>query len=186
MSTPVNGETFIPALLVEYLEAQRTALGLPTDLNFVAWPFLGAMTRPFFGIEATSFKLAGHPTNQVYDVSTMLDYGVGGDPAAKESAEVMQARLGTVLATENFIVSRVRAALCLRPGETITFDGSVDSLFTWAASRTAPAGEDYWHLNDFTPAPAGGSIVYDADKRFRKRITNYLCRFETNEFTPSS
>lgn len=183
MATPINAETFIPALLVEYLEAQRTALGLPTALNLYAWPYLGDMERPFLGIEATSFKFDAHPATQTYDVSIMLDYGVDGEPEPRETAAEAKTRRDAMLAAENAILAKVRAAFALKTGQQITFTSAVDSLFTWIASRSTPAGEDGWALEEFLVAAGGGSIAFDADKRIRRRITNYTARIMNNEFT---
>lgn len=183
MSTPINGETFLPALLVEYLEAQRAALGLPDELNLYAWPYLGEMERPFIGIEATTFRFDAHPATQLYDVSVLLDYGVDGEPAPREDAAAAKVRRDAMLTTENTILAKIRAAFSLRTSQQITFEDDVDSLFTWAAARTSPDGEDYWRLEEFVIAAGGGSIGFNAEKRIRTRVTNYQARLMTNEFT---
>lgn len=183
--TPINGETWIPQLLVDYFTAQRANLGLPSDLNLRAWPFVGKFVRPYLGFEASTFRLAGHPSIQVYDVSMALSYEVDEDPELKETDAAAQTRRQAILTTETGALSLARAALSLRYGETLSAVGTVKSLFDWAGSdRTVPTGEDYYSLEDFIVAQTGGSLSINAEKATRTRITHYTCRIVTNEFTP--
>lgn len=184
MSTPINGETFLPTLLVEYLTAVRTSLGLPAVLNIAAWPFLQPFARPQLGISASTFTFIGHPALQQYDLQVLLDYGVEGEPVTGETDAERLTRLQAALDAENEILALVRAALALRPGETLPTDTPVPSIFDWIDdTRVVPAGEDGWALEDLLVSSGGGSLVYDPEKRIRQRLTNYIARLRTNEFT---
>lgn len=184
MNTPVNGETFLPQLLVDYFTAQRTNLGLPAALNLYASPYLGTFTRPCLVIESPSFRMIGHPMVQEYDVHLELQYNVDGEPATSETEAAAKARRDAILATENTTLSLIRAALALRTGQTLSAVGTVKSLFDWVTvDRTAPAGEDNWALEDITIAAGGGGITFNADTRLRHRGTSYVVRFMSNEFT---
>lgn len=184
MSTPINAETFLPELLADYIDSQRTALGLGTALNLYPWPWVGDMERPFLAIEASQFKFDAHPATQDLEVVIMLDYGVDGEPVTGETAAQSTARRAAMLAAENAMLAKIRAALALRPGQTITFTGAVTSLWDWITDdRVVPAGEDGWALEEFVVASGGGSISYAGERRIRTRLTNYHARIMTNEFT---
>ncbi len=185
MNTPINGETFIPALCVEYLEAIRTDLGLPDELTLAAWPYLADFQRPQLGISAATFTIPRHPYMQEYQIEMLLDYGVDGEPpAGKETAAQTLARRTAMLTAENQIVSLLRAAFSLKTGQTLDAVGTVPSFADWINNtRTGPVDEDGFTLEDFRITGGGGTLNYDPEKRLRHRITTYHARLQTNEFT---
>lgn len=183
--TPINGETWLPKFFVDYFTAIRTPLGLPTELKIQGWPFVGRFIRPYLGFEATTFRFDGHPGTQIYSVSSNVSFDVDDDPEVREDDAAAQARREAVLLQETTVVSLVRAALALRPSETLEVVTTVKSLFDWAATdRVAPVGEDYCNIECFTVAAAGGSLTLSPGDKTRKRMTNYTCHLATNEFTP--
>jgi hypothetical protein len=157
---------------------------LPAALNIAAWPYLDDFERPQLGISAATFSVPSHDSLQEYEIQMLLDYGVDGDPAARETAAQARARRVAMLNAENAIVSLVRAAFALKTGQTLTAVGTVPSLFSWITNtRTVPSGEGGWALETFHITGGGGSLIYDAEKRTRHRLTTYKCRLMTNEFT---
>lgn len=187
MKTPLNGETFLPSLLAQWLNAQAIALGLMDGLSIVAAPNAGAFASPLFEFGCPQFKLPRHDAIQELELHTILHNRVDGEAATDETDAAKEARRAAVLVEENKTIALIRAAIALKAGEkldTVTPGVyNVDSFFDWCTARTVPNDEDGWALQSLQITGLGGALLYDEKVRVRRRTTQYSVRLMTNEFT---
>lgn len=182
---PVNGETFFPQLIVDWLTDIRTQLGLNSALNIVAMPAVEAYELPLLLVGCSSFKPTGTLTAVEYDITFLLRTDAAGDPVLNETPAQRTTRLRGVLTQENQTLALLRASISLRKGQVLdeTDKPDVISFFDWCAARTVPDDEDGWELQGFDFTAGGGTLDPQKDARLRDRVTHAVLRALTNEFT---
>lgn len=182
MNNPINAETFLPALLVEWLTEVRSDLGLPADLSIFAAPYMGDFALPALVVGCPGFKFTGHPATADYEIHITLHTDSMGDPVLDETPAAALTRRAAICTQENATLGLLRAALSLRLGQTLPTTVPVDSFFDWIGDRTPPGTEDGWALEDLL-ITAGIGIEYDEKNKLRRRGMTLTARMMTNEFT---
>lgn len=183
MLTPINGETFLPALFRDWLIDIRTLLGLPADLNIVSAPAPSAYALPLLEFSCPSFTLPTHDRIGIYNITMLLISSADGEPATGETDAQAVTRRAAAITAENNTIALIRAAMALKKGQQLGDDLDVTSFFDWCDDRVPPDTEDGWQLQSTQIVGQGGALAFIEDKRLRTRATNYTCRMITNEFT---
>lgn len=183
---PINGETFLPQLLADYLSSQRTAAALPEGLVIAAAPIVVKFTTPMLVIGCPSFTTPTHPGIGEYDLHFQL-HTAKEKPADGEDEAAANARRQADLAAENRLIATLRLMLALRETrewqrDPLDATTKVISLFTWINTvRTVPADEDGWNLVSFILG-GGGGLTYMPQDHYRVRFMLGHARLYSNEF----
>lgn len=183
MNTPVNGITFLPALLRDWLQDIRTDLGLPAALTIASAPAPTAYALPLLEISCPSFRLPAHDRLVEYTINVLFVTNADGEPAGSESDAAAVTRRAAAIAAENDTDALVHAALSLQKGQELGDALEIPSFFDWCDDRTQPVGEDGFEIQSQQAVGQSGSLTFDENRRTRTRVTTYLFRMITNEFT---
>lgn len=150
----INTETFIPQLLIDYVDSRRTELSLPTSTNL---PFLAGVnntlkTYPHVTFHCPEFEFRTHE-RLTLTIEVAYVKGLSSDETTDESSNA----------------AKIRSALA-----------DVESWKTWLLALTTPEKTD-WRITN-TRVLRGG-IDIDAENGRRRRFTLLEIRAMTTEST---
>lgn len=149
---PINAETKLPQLLLDYVESRRVALGLPaaTVLPFTAGVVDGVHAYPEVVFYCDSFEIT-HPEKMNLNVAVTLIT----DRSVVESAD------------ESSYAAMIRSALC-----------DVSAFMAWLLTLSS-GDRTGWRIQKYRAT--GGGIEIDAEMSQRRRRTNVVAHMITSE-----
>lgn len=148
----INAETFIPELLIDYLESRRTDLEMPVsaDLPFYAGIRDGVQAEPCVVVYCDAFTCP-HPERMSLSMSATLINARDAEESADESA----------------IAAKIRRAL-----------GDIAGFKTWLATLSTEERTG-WNITKYLLV--GGGIEIDSELAQRRRRTAIECHVITTE-----
>lgn len=149
MPSIINAETFIPQLLLDYVETRRTGLSIPVsaDLPFYAGIRDGVSCSPCVVFYCEAWEMQ-HPERMSLAVSVTLI----NDRAAEESAD------------ESEIAAQIRRALA-----------DVAALKAWMLTLTE-AESTGWDMTKYLITRGGIEIDAELSQRRRSTLLEVHCR----------